>query len=368
MDDIVIVGAVRTPIGRFGGALASIDAVTLGGIAIRDAVARSGVDPSTVDRALLGHVLQAGAGQNPARQAAVAGGLGMHTPAETVNTVCLSGMTALAHGRDLLRLGAADVVVAGGMESMSQAPHLLDRSRTGYRYGHGTLVDVLIHDGLTCAFDACSMGEATERYQATLGIDRAAQDDWSARSHELAARAAADPAAMASVTPVEVTDRSGSTTVRVDEGVRPDADVAALGRLRPAFSEGGTITAGNASQLSDGAAALVLTTAERAEQDGLPVLGRIVATGMAPMAPGSIPRASTATRSTRPSPRSRSPRSGPSVSTRHASTCSGARSRSVTRSAAAVHAWSSRSSMRCGSPAVGGGSRRCAAEVGREPP
>lgn len=280
MDDIVIVGAVRTPIGRFGGALASIDAVTLGGIAIRDAVARSGVDPSTVDRALLGHVLQAGAGQNPARQAAVAGGLGMHTPAETVNTVCLSGMTALAHGRDLLRLGAADVVVAGGMESMSQAPHLLDRSRTGYRYGHGTLVDVLIHDGLTCAFDACSMGEATERYQATLGIDRAAQDDWSARSHELAARAAADPAAMASVTPVEVTDRSGSTTVRVDEGVRPDADVAALGRLRPAFSEGGTITAGNASQLSDGAAALVLTTAERAERDGLPVLGRIVATGM----------------------------------------------------------------------------------------
>jgi acetyl-CoA C-acetyltransferase len=280
MDDIVIVGAVRTPIGRFGGALASIDAVTLGGIAVRDAVARSGVDASTVDRTLLGHVLQAGAGQNPARQAAVAGGLGMHAPAVTMNTVCLSGMTALAHGHDLLRLGAAGVVVAGGMESMSRAPHLLDRARTGYRYGDGTLIDVLVHDGLTCAFDACSMGEATERYQATLGIDRAAQDEWSARSHELAARAAADPEAMASVTAVEVPGRSGSTTVRADEGVRPDADVAALERLRPAFTEGGTITAGNASQLSDGAAALVLTTADRAEQDGLPVLGRIVASGM----------------------------------------------------------------------------------------
>jgi acetyl-CoA C-acetyltransferase len=276
MEDIVIVGSVRTPIGRFGGTLAPLDAAALGAVAVRAAVARSGIDPVAVDRVLLGHVLQAGAGQNPARQAAVAAGLGMHTPAETLNKVCLSGMSAIAHARDLLRLGEAEVVVAGGMESMSNAPHLLDRSRTGYRYGHGTLVDVLLHDGLTCAFDACSMGEATERYQAGMGIDRATQDAWAARSHARAAAASADPAASASIAAVEVAARSGTMTVAVDEGVRPDASEDSLAALRPAFSSDGTITAGNASQLSDGAAALVLTTARTADERGLPVLGRIL--------------------------------------------------------------------------------------------
>jgi acetyl-CoA C-acetyltransferase len=277
MDDIVIVAATRTPIGRFGGALAGSDAATLGAVAVRAAVERSGIDASLVDRVLLGHVLQAGAGQNPARQAAIAAGLGMHAPAETLNMVCLSGMSAVAHARDLLRLGEADVVVAGGMESMSNAPHLLDRSRTGYRYGHGTLVDVLVHDGLTCAFDACSMGEATERHQAGMGIDRAAQDAWAARSHALAAAASADPAASASIVPVEVASRTGSVEVTADEGVRPGTDVDGLGALRPAFAADGTITAGNASQLSDGAAALVLTTRRRAEALDLPVLARILA-------------------------------------------------------------------------------------------
>ncbi len=276
-DAIVVVAAVRTPIGRFGGALAGLDAVTLGAAAIRAALARAQLDASLVDRVLLGHVLQAGAGQNPARQAAVAAGVGIDAPAETLNMVCLSGMSAIAHARDLLRLGEADVVVAGGMESMSNAPHLLDRSRTGYRYGHGTLVDVLLHDGLTCAFDACSMGEATEGHQAGMGIDRAAQDAWAARSHAQAAAASADPAATASIVPVEVVSRAGTALVTADEGVRPGTDVDGLAALRPAFAADGTITAGNASQLSDGAAALVLTTRRRAEELDLPVLARIIA-------------------------------------------------------------------------------------------
>ena len=275
-DDIVIVGAARTPIGRFGGGLAALDAVALGAAAVRGAVGRSGVAADAVDRVLLGHVLQAGAGQNPARQSAVGGGLTMRTPAETLNTVCLSGMSAIAHGRDLLRLGDAEVVVAGGMESMSNAPHLLEHSRTGYRYGHGTLIDVLVHDGLTCAFDTCSMGEATERYQAELGIDRAAQDEWAARSHERAARATADGSAAEEIVAVDVPQRGGPVRVTDDEGVRPGTDTSSLAALRPAFATDGTITAGTASQLSDGAAALVLTTARTAAERGLPVIGRII--------------------------------------------------------------------------------------------
>lgn len=277
MDGIVVVGAARTPIGRFGGALATLDAVTLGAAAIAGAIARAEVTAATIDRALMGHVLQAGAGQNPARQAALAAGLGMATPAETLNKVCLSGMSAIAHARDLLRLGEADAVVAGGMESMSTAPHLLDRSRTGYRYGHGTLIDVLVHDGLTCAFDACSMGEATERYQASLGIDRVAQDEWAARSHERAARATADGSAASEIVPIEVPSRQGPLTVEHDDGVRPETDAASLAALRPAFDPEGTITAGNASQLSDGAAALVLMRESTAREQGRPIVGRILA-------------------------------------------------------------------------------------------
>jgi len=276
LDAIVVVAAARTPIGRFGGALAALDAVTLGAAAISGTIARAGVAARTVDRVLVGHVLQAGAGQNPARQAALAAGVGMTTPAATINKVCLSGMSAIAHARDLLRLGEVDAVVAGGMESMSNAPHLLDRSRTGYRYGHGTLVDVLVHDGLTCAFDACSMGESTERYQAALGIDRVVQDEWAVRSHERAARAIADGASAGEIVPVEVPSRDGPLTVEQDEGVRAGTDAVALASLRPAFDPDGTITAGNASQLSDGAAALLLMRESSAREHDLAIVGRIL--------------------------------------------------------------------------------------------
>jgi acetyl-CoA C-acetyltransferase len=281
MDEVVVVSAVRTPLGRFGGALSTLSATMLGAAAVRAAVAgarTAGAHEPVVDRVLLGQVLQAGAGQNPARHAAVEAGLGMSVPAETLNKVCLSGMSAVAHGRDLIRLGEADVVVAGGMESMSNAPYLLDRARTGYRFGDATLIDALTHDGLTCVFDGRSMGAATERYQAGAGVDRAAQDAWAARSHVRAATAASSGAFDAELVPITVApDRGSIATVTADEGVRADTTTEGLAGLRPAFDALGSITAGNASQLSDGAAALVLTSARFAAQQGLPVLGRILA-------------------------------------------------------------------------------------------
>ena len=277
---VVIVAAVRTPIGRFGGALAGVGAVELGAVAIRAALERATLAGDEVGRVLMGHVLQAGAGQNPARQAAVRAGISLAAPAETLNKVCLSGMSAVAHARDLLRLGEEDVVVAGGMEAMSDAPHLLDQSRSGYRFGDGRLVDVLLADGLTCAFDACSMGAATERYQAGRGISREDQDRWAADSHARAAVAlAAHRFEQETVAVTAPAARGRERTVAVDEGVRPDTDLARLAALAPAFETDGTITAGNASQLSDGAAALVLTTERLARERDLPVLARILATG-----------------------------------------------------------------------------------------
>jgi acetyl-CoA C-acetyltransferase len=294
MDDVVIVAAVRTPIGRFGGALAAVPAVELGAVALRAAVRRSGVAEADVARVLLGQVLQAGQGQNPARQVALRAGLSRSTPAETLNKVCLSGMSSIAHAHAAIRLGEADVVVAGGFESMSGAPYLLDRARQGYRYGDGTLVDVVVSDGLTCAFDACSMGEATERFQRTLGITRGEQDEVALRSHELAASATRSGAFATEIEPVPVPGTRGAPDVTVSEdgGIR-STDLAALAALRPAFTTttpgapgapgapdgaAGSITAGNASQLSDGAAALVLTSADHAARHGLTVLGRIVST------------------------------------------------------------------------------------------
>lgn len=276
---VVITAAVRTPIGRFSGALAGVGAVGLGATAIRAALERARLEGDDVGRVLMGHVLQAGAGQNPARQAAVGAGISLVVPAETLNKVCLSGMSAVAHARDVLRLGEEDVVVAGGMEAMSDAPHLLDHSRTGYRFGDGRLVDVLLADGLTCAFDACSMGAATERHQAGHGISREDQDRWAARSHARAA-AALDAGSFADeIVPVTVSDARGpERKVSVDEGVRPDSDLARLAALAPAFATDGTITAGNTSQLSDGAAALVLSTECFARERDLPVLARILAT------------------------------------------------------------------------------------------
>jgi acetyl-CoA C-acetyltransferase len=285
MEEAVIVAAVRTPIGRFGGAFARVSAVDLGAVAVREAVLLGNVPATDVDRVILGQVLQAGQGQNPARQVSVGAGLGMRASAETVNKVCLSGMSAIAHARDLIRLGEADVVVAGGFESMSTAPYLLTRARDGYRFGDGALVDVLVADGLTCAFDACSMGVATERYQREHGITRGEQDEYALRSHQRAADATRSGAFTAEIAPVEVAAIRGASTgpgggerrtVREDEGVRATSEDA-LAALRPAFDAQGSITAGNASQLSDGAAALVLTSAAYAREHGLEVLGRITA-------------------------------------------------------------------------------------------
>lgn len=276
MDDIVIAGAARTPIGRFGGQLSQMAAVELGAAAIAGAVQRSGVDPQQVGYVVMGHVLQAGQGQVTARQAAVGAGLGMHIPAETINKVCLSGLTAIARARDMVLLGHAEVVVAGGMESMSTAGYVLDRARFGYRFGHGELRDVMLHDGLTCAFDACAMGEATERYQhdKSLGITRDDQDVWAARSHQLAAAARNAGALATEIVEVTTTGRK-PVTVADDEGIRDDTTVDTLARLAPAFDADGTITAGNASQISDGAAAVVVTTRRYATSHGLEVIATI---------------------------------------------------------------------------------------------
>ena len=282
MQDVVVVGYARTPVGRFGGGFAGLKATELGGRAIAGALQRAGLDAAEVQYVVMGHVLQAGQGQITARQAAVAGGIGMGVAAETVNKVCLSGMTAISRARDLIRVGDFEVVVAGGMESMSTAPYLLDKARFGYRMGDGTVTDVMMHDGLTCAFDSCAMGLATDDYQRSKGLEitREQQDAWSARSHERAAAAWDTGAFDDEVVPVEVPQRKGDPVVVArDEGIRAGTTAESLGGLRPAFSKEGTITAGNASQISDGAAALVLASREAAERLGLEVLASITAWG-----------------------------------------------------------------------------------------
>ena len=282
MEEVVVVGYARTPVGRFGGGLASLSGMQLGGHAIAGALDRAGIDASHVGYVAMGHVLQAGQGQITARQAAVGGGIGMDVPSETINKVCLSGMTAIARARDLIRLGEFDLIVAGGMESMSQAPYVLDKARFGYRMGDGSITDVMMHDGLSCAFDGCAMGLASDQYQEDKGLDitREEQDAWSARSHERAAAAAKDGGFDDEVVPVEVPQRKGDPIViDQDEGVRPETTTESWGGLRPAFRKDGTITAGNASQISDGGAALVLASRSRAEALGLPVLATITSWG-----------------------------------------------------------------------------------------
>jgi acetyl-CoA C-acetyltransferase len=282
MQDVVVVGYARTPMGRFGGGLSSLKATQLGGHAIAGALAHAGLEAAAVEYVVMGHVLQAGQGQITARQAAVAGGIDMGVAAETINKVCLSGMTAISRARDLIRVGDFEVVVAGGMESMSTAPYVLDRARFGYRMGDGTLTDVMMHDGLTCAFDGCAMGLATDDYQRSkdLQITREQQDEWSARSHERAAAAWTSDAFKGEVVPVEVPQRKGDpVVVDRDEGIREGTTAASLGGLRPAFTREGTITAGNASQISDGAAALVLASRDAAERHGLEVLATITSWG-----------------------------------------------------------------------------------------
>lgn len=278
--DVVIVAGARTPFGRIMGGLAARSAVELGTVAIHGALEKAGVSPDDVDAVIMGQVLQAGAGQNPAKQSAVAAGIPWRVPAITLNKVCLSGLVAIADAARLIRLGEAQVVVAGGQESMTNAPHVLPASRKGQLYGSIELLDVTAHDGLTDAFDHESMGSSTERFNERYGLGRSEQDEIAAASHVRAGRAQADGLFDAEIVPVEIPQRKGDpVVVTADEGVRPDSTPEVLGRLRPAFAEGGSITAGNSSPISDGAAAVVVASRAWAEERGLPWLAVVGASG-----------------------------------------------------------------------------------------
>ncbi|MER5427513.1 acetyl-CoA C-acyltransferase [Streptomyces sp. NPDC002588] len=275
MQQAVLVAGARTPIGRLLGALAEFGAPELGALAIREALGRARLTGADVDAVIMGNVVQAGVGPNPARLAAVRGGVPMSVPAMTVNKLCLSGLAAVAQAAQLVALGRHEVVVAGGMESMTGAPHLVAGARRGFKYGGAPFQDALDVDALTCGFDGVPMGAATERYQAGLGISRAEQDEFAAESHARAAQAQKAGFLAEEIVPVAVTHKGGEFVVEHDEGIRPDASLDQLARLRPAFSKDGTITAGSASQLSDGACAVVVMSRERAERDGLPWLAEI---------------------------------------------------------------------------------------------
>jgi acetyl-CoA C-acetyltransferase len=281
MREAVIVGGARTPIGRLLGSLSGLSGAELGGIAIRAALERAGIAGDQVDYVIMGQVLQAGEGQIPPRQAAVRAGIPMTVPALGVNKVCLSGLDAIALAAQLIRAGEFDVIVAGGMESMSRAPHLLAGSRRGFKYGDTPLIDSMAHDGLTDAFDQVSMGESTERHNGKLGISRQEQDEFAARSHQLAAAAIKNGVLAQEITPVSIPQRRGEPLiVDTDEGVRADTTAESLAALRPAFAKDGTITAGSASQISDGACAVVVMSAEAAAAAGATVLAEVGAHGV----------------------------------------------------------------------------------------
>jgi acetyl-CoA C-acetyltransferase len=277
--DPVIIGGARTGIGRLLGSLAGFGATDLGGFAIKGAVERAGLTPDQVEYVIMGHVLQAGTGQITARQAAVKAGIPMSVPATVVNKVCLSGLDAIAQAADLIRLGEFDVIVAGGMESMTNAPHVLKNSRKGYKYGSVEMLDSMAADGLTDAFDGLSMGESTERHNGKLGITREEQDEFAARSQQRAARAAKDGLLADEIVPVEIRSRKDTVTFETDEGVRADTTAESLAKLPPAFGSGGTITAGTSSQISDGAAALIVTSRRKAAELGAQVIAEVGAFG-----------------------------------------------------------------------------------------
>ncbi|MGW9626875.1 acetyl-CoA C-acetyltransferase [Microbacterium sp. NPDC055521] len=280
MSDIVIVAAARTPQGRLKGQLASFTAPQLGSLAIRGALEQAAIAPDAVDAVIMGQVLAAGSGQNAARQAAIGAGIGWDVPASSVNKVCLSGLTAIVDAARMIRTGDATTVVAGGMESMTRAPHLLMGSRDGWTYGSVEVLDHMAHDGLTDAYDRESMGASTERHNPRFEMTREIQDTVAALSHQRAAAAQAEGVFDAEIVEVSVPQRKGApVTLTKDEGVRADTTVESLAGLRPAFAEGGTITAGNASQISDGAAAVIVTTRENADTQGWPVLAVIGANG-----------------------------------------------------------------------------------------
>ncbi len=276
----VILAGARTPVGKLSGALTAFSGADLGGHAISAALERAGVEPDDVDYVVMGQVLQAGTGQLTARQAARKAGIPMSTPATTINKVCLSGLNAIHLAHQMIDAGEAEIVVAGGMESMTNAPYLLPGGRSGHRYGNAEILDAIQHDGLYCALEAELMGEGTERYAASAGISRDAQDEVAAMSHDRAARAIKDGLLAEEVVPVEVPQRRGDPIVVTDdEGVRSGTDVESLAKLRPAFAESGNITAGNASQISDGASATIVVADAVAERLGVTPLAELVSYG-----------------------------------------------------------------------------------------
>ena len=276
----VIIAGARTPIGKMSGALSSFSGAELGGFAIAAALERAGVAPEEVDHVIMGQVLMAGQGQVPSRQAAVNAGIPMNVPAINVNKVCLSGLNSIYLANQMIATGEADIVVAGGMESMSNAPYLADGARSGFRYGNTELRDAIIADGLWCAFDACLMGRGTDRYTGD-SITREQQDEFAARSNELAADAIKEGRLAEEIVPVEVPQRKGDPIlIEHDEGVRPGTTVESLSKMRPAFDKEGSITAANASQLSDGGSAMILMSKAEAERRGVNPLGEFVSYGM----------------------------------------------------------------------------------------
>ncbi|MDH3303193.1 MAG: acetyl-CoA C-acetyltransferase [Acidimicrobiia bacterium] len=280
MSNSYIVAGARTPIGKLSGGLASMSAMELGGKAIAAALDKAGVSPDQVDYVYMGHVLQAGAGQITARQAAANAGIPMTVPSTTINKVCLSGLNAIHLADLLIKAGMADIVVAGGMESMTNAPYLLPGARAGYRAGDKTVVDSMMYDGLFCAFDACAMGAGTEKYAASAGLAREPQDELAALSHERAATAHKEGRFDDEMISLEIPQRKGDPmVVDTDEGVRPGTTAESLAGLRPAFDKSGNITAGNASQISDGASAMVVMSQAKVDELGLSPLGEVVAYG-----------------------------------------------------------------------------------------
>jgi acetyl-CoA C-acetyltransferase len=279
MGGTVIVSGARTPIGKLSGAFASLTAMDLGGAAIAEALKRAGISGDQVDYVFMGQAIQAGQGQISARQAALKGGVPMSVPATTVNKVCLSGLNAIYLADLMINAGEADIVVAGGMESMTKAPHLLADARSGIRIGDATLVDSMMYDGLTCAIDNCAMGLSTENYAAGA-ISRERQDELAAASHQKAAAAIEAGRFTDEIVPVSIPQRKGDPkVVAVDEGVRGDTTTESLGGLRPAFTKDGTITAGNASQISDGGSAVIVMSKAKAEELGVNPLGELVSYG-----------------------------------------------------------------------------------------
>ena len=280
MSPIVILSGARTPIGRLEGGLASLRATDLGAIAIKEACIRASIPIEEIEFAYMGNVISAGVGQVPARKASVDAGIPLTTPSTLVNRACLSGLHAIHLASQMVRLGEAEIVIAGGMESMTNAPYLLPGARSGYRFGNADMFDSMLYDGLTCTIEDCSMGEATDRFVASTGIDRERQDLFAAQSHQRAALALKNDVLADEITPVEILQKRGEPIkIKDDEGIRTDADLSSMTRLNPAFVKDGSITAGNASQISDGAAAVLVTTKDKAEALGVEPLAEIVSHG-----------------------------------------------------------------------------------------